>query len=88
MMRGSLGAIPQGRRHGPSSGPDLSSVRASREHDRERIGIVFGQPLPASDSGPNCWRPPGAFHGVAWNAAFYVRDPGVTFISALAPVSP
>jgi len=85
MMRGSLGGIPQ------VVGvvfvrPDLSSVRASREHDRERIGIVSGTSA-GERFGPELLEAAKRVHGVAWNAAFYVQDPGVTFISALAPVS-
>jgi class 3 adenylate cyclase len=37
--------------------------------------------------GPELLEAAKRVHGVAWNAAFYVQDPGVTFISALAPVS-
>jgi len=85
MMRGSLGGIPQ------VVGvvfvrPDLSSVRASREHDRERIGLVSGTSA-GERFGPELLEAAKRVHGVAWNAAFYVQDPGVTFISALAPVS-
>ena len=85
MMQGSLGAIPQVVAIAFVR-PDLSSVRASREHDRERIGLVSGT-IAGERFGPELLEAAKRVHGVAWNAAFYVQDPGVTFISALAPVS-
>ena len=84
MMRGSLGAIPQvvGMAFIRS---DLTAVRARRERDRDQIGTTSGS-IVGQPYGPELLESGKRIHGVAWNAAFYVQDPGVTFISAVAPV--
>ena len=84
LMRGSLGAIPQVIAM-VFVRPDLSAVRARRERLRDRIGTdatsIVGQQF-----GQELMENAKRLHGIAWNSAFYVHDPGITFISAMAPV--
>jgi adenylate cyclase len=84
LMRGSLGAIPQVVALAFVR-PDLTTVRARRERGRDQIG-TDATSIAAQNYGPELLENAKRVHGVAWNAAFYVRDPGITFISALAPV--
>ncbi len=84
LMKGSLGAIPQVVAMAFVR-PDLSAVRARRERLRDRIGTYTSR-IADQRYGPELLENAKRIHGVAWNAAFYVKDPGVTFISAIAPI--
>ncbi len=84
LMRGSLGAIPQ------AVGmvfvrPDLTALRVRRERVRDRIGADSAN-IASQRFGPELLENAKRIQGVAWNAAFYVQDPGLTFISAVSPV--
>ncbi len=84
LMRGSLGAIPQ------VVGivfvrPDLTALRVRRERMRDRIG-ADSTTIVSQRFGPELLENAKRVHGVTWNAAFYIADPGVTFISAEAAV--
>jgi adenylate cyclase len=84
LMRGSLGSIPQAVGMGFVRA-DLTTVRIRRDHPRDRIGAEAAS-IAGQAYGPELLENAKRLHGVAWNAAFYVKDLGVTFISALAPV--
>ena len=84
LMRGSLGAIPQ------VVGmvfvrPDLTALRVRRERLRDRIGADSAN-ITSQRFGPELLENAKRIQGVAWNAAFYIQDPGLTFISAVSPV--
>jgi class 3 adenylate cyclase/HAMP domain-containing protein len=85
LMRGSLGAIPQVVAM-VFVRPDLTAVRARRQRGRDPIGTDSAS-IAGEGYGHELLENAKRVHGVTWNAAFYVQDPGVTFISALAPVS-
>ncbi len=84
LMRGSLGAIPQ------VVGmvfvrPDLTALRVRRDRVRDRIG-ADSTSIVSQRFGPELLENAKRVQGVTWNAAFYIEDPGLTFISAEAPV--
>ncbi len=84
LMRGSLGGIPQVVAMAFVR-PDLTSVRARRERTRDEIGTVTGS-IASQRYGPELLEAAKRVRGVGWNSVFYVRDIGVSFISAMAPV--
>ncbi|HYV87620.1 MAG TPA: hypothetical protein VFA91_03515, partial [Candidatus Polarisedimenticolia bacterium] len=84
LMRGSLGAIPQVVAMAFVR-PDLTALRVRRERMRDRIGADSAS-IASQRYGPELLENARRISGVAWNPAFYVEDPGVTFISAEAPV--
>ncbi len=85
LMRGSLGAVPQVAALAFVR-PDLTALRVRRERAGDRIGVDSAS-IASQRFGPELLENARRVSGVAWNAAFYVQDPGITFISAVAPVN-
>ncbi len=84
VMEGALGAAPQivGIAY---LRPDLSSVRARRSAGPRVVDTRIGS-IARERYGPELVQAGRRIAAVAWNRVFYVKELGVSFISAMAPV--
>jgi adenylate cyclase len=86
LMRGSLGAAPQ------IAGllflrPDMTDVRTRRERGRDENEVnSLSRPLLEKTYAFELIEAAKRAQGVVWNNVFYVKELGVSFISAMAPV--
>jgi adenylate cyclase len=84
IMEGALGAAPQivGLAY---VRPNLSSVRARRAPGPRIVDTRIGN-IARERYGPELIQAGRRIATVAWNRVFYVKDVGVSFISAMAPL--